>query len=192
MTLPARYTKVAILLHWIVTVLILANFALILAWENVGEDQEATLVGYHMSIGLTVFGFVVIRILWRLTHPAPAFAERYARWEKMLAHAVHGLLYLLTLGVPIGGYLMLSSWKGVTQYPIMWFGLFEVPALAPLVAMAAEQREAIHHFFEEAHELAGWTMLALIVLHVVGALKHQFIDKEPELQRMLLREPKVD
>ncbi len=192
MSLPARYTKIAILLHWIVTILVLANFALILAWENVGEDQEAMLVGYHMSIGLTVFGFVVIRILWRLTHPAPAFSERYARWEKMLAHAAHGLLYVLTLGVPIGGYLMTSAWKGVTQYPIMWFGLFEVPAFAPLVAMAAEQREAIHHFFEEAHELAGWTLLALIVLHVVGALKHQFIDKEPELQRMMLREPKAD
>ena len=136
--------------------------------------------------------FVVIRILWRLTHPAPAFSEHFAPWEKKLAHVVHGLLYLLSFGVPIGGYLVVSSWKGVAEYPIMWFGLLEIPAFGPFLTMAAEPREELHHFFEEAHELAGWAMLALIVLHVLGALKHQFIDKEPELQRMMLREPKQD
>ena len=192
MTLPVRYNKIAILLHWIVTVLIFANFAIVFVWEDVSKAEAITLAGYHMSIGLTVFGFMAVRTLWRITHPAPPFAERYAQWEKTLAHAVHGLLYLLALGVPLGGYLMTSAWKGVTEYPIMWFGLFEIPAFGPLVSMAADQREAIHHFFEEAHELAGWALLALIVLHIVGALKHQFIDKEPELQRMMLREPRQD
>lgn len=192
MSIPTRYTKVAILLHWIMTIMIIGNLVLALAWEAVSEEQEAPLVNLHISIGLSVLGLVVVRILWRLTHPVPALPERFAAWEKRLAQAVHGLLYLAMIGVPMGGYIMLSTWKDAAKYPLQLFGLVEIPYIAPLLTLEPGLRSSIHHLFEELHELGGWTLAGLIGLHVVGALKHQFLDGDPTLQRMMLREPPAD
>lgn len=187
MTRPERYTKVAISLHWIIAVMILINLCLPTIWEYVSDAQVRPLINLHKSFGVSIFGFVLIRILWRLTHPAPAMPRHYARWEVILASAVHGLLYLLMLGVPLTGYIMDSAWKHAAENPLMLFGLFEVPHIKALLTMDAAQREVIHHLFESRHEAAAWALFGLIVLHVVGALKHQFLDREPELQRMMFR-----
>lgn len=184
MTLPVRYTSTAILLHWLIAVLILANLALPTIWENVADDQAGPLIDLHKSIGVSVFGLVVLRVLWRLTHPAPALPAGYKRWEVTLSHIVHGVLYLLMLGVPLAGYIMASAWKGAPENPMLLFGLVEFPQIASIMAMDAASKEELHHLFEEIHELSAWALLALVVLHVLGALKHQLLDKESELQRM--------
>lgn len=187
MTIPERYTKVAILLHWIIALLILINLALPFIWENlVAEEQAGALVGLHKSIGISVLGLVLMRVLWRATHRPPAYPHLYAAWERGLARVVHGALYLLMIGVPAAGYIMDSAWKGAAKYPLMLFGM-PFPRIDAITQMDPAAREELHHLFEEIHELGGYLLIALIALHILGALKHQFIDRHPEFERMSLR-----
>ena len=97
---------------------------------------------------------------------------------------MHGLLYLLMFGLPLTGYIMDSAPKGPVEHPIIWFGLFKFPHISAIMNMAPAARGQVHEFFESAHGLSATALYALLFLHVAGALKHQFIDREKEVQRM--------
>jgi cytochrome b561 len=186
MTIPARYTKVAMALHWLIAAMILANLALPTVWENFAPDELVRpMINLHKSFGITLLGLVLLRILWRMTHKPPAFPEHYPRWERRLANITHKLLYVLMLGVPAVGWMMDSAWDKASQFPMHLFGLFEFPRIGAIMALDPATKERLHSLFEEAHSLSGYSLLALIGLHLAGALKHQFIDRERELQRML-------
>lgn len=185
MSIPQRYTSVAILLHWLIAVLIVVNLALPTVWEEFAADEQVRpLINLHKSIGISVIGLVAMRILWRLTHRPPAFPTHYKRWESVVAHVVHGALYLAMIGVPLAGYVMDSAWKNAAENPLMIFGLFELPRVGSIMAMEPGAREAVHHLMEEVHEISAYALIALVALHILGALKHQWLDKESELQRM--------
>lgn len=204
-----RYSRVAIFLHWAIAILILHNLI-------TGFFHDALPRGwfqFHISSGVTILVLTVIRIVWRLTHKAPPYLPM-AKWEKGLAHLVHFLLYCAMLAAPLTGWAMISAHvdkpapveqaAGATTPPsipvphkprkTMVWGLFELPKLAPVVHIAdqpdgaAKIKEA-HELFEERHEMVGWIFLGLLILHLAGALKHQFIDKERELARMGLGKP---
>jgi cytochrome b561 len=181
----ARYTKTAMLLHWLVAVLILGNIVLILLADSFGEAAGRSIVNTHKSIGLTVLGLVLLRILWRASHPAPDMPRRYPKRERILAQVTHAALYVLMLAIPVSGYLHDSAWKGAAKHPLLWFGLFDVPRLPALQHMAPGPQDALHRQFGLLHYSLAWILLGLFVLHVAGALKHQFLDHEAELQRML-------
>lgn len=175
-TTTGRYHAVAIALHWLIAVLIVLNFAAAWIAEELPEAQEEAIMGNHMAIGIAVLVLTVARIVWRLTHHAPPLLAM-ARWESVLAHSVHGLLYIAMLALPLAGLAMHSAWTGGGG--VAMFGLFEFPGL-PL----AHSKE-LSHDFGELHEALAYGMLALLALHVGGALKHQFIDRAPELRRIL-------
>jgi len=180
----ARYTHAAIALHWIVAFGMILNVALALTWPYVADESVRPMIDTHKSVGVTVLGFAVLRLLWRIGHRPPAFPRSYAPWERTVSHIVHGLLYAMIFVMPLTGWIMDSAWKDAETHPMAWFGLFEWPRIAAVQALAPERREAAHAFFGEAHELAAYALYALLFLHVAGALKHQFFDREPELQRM--------
>lgn len=187
MSLPERYTRTAIALHWLIAIAIVVNFALPYVWEALPRDQAGPIISLHKSLGITVIGLVLMRILWRLTHRPPAYPSRYAAWERGLSNLVHGALYLLMLAVPMAGYIIDSSGRRATvdNATIELFGIIPFPRLGAVVSLDPAAKADLHHLFEEVHELTAYALAALVLLHILGALKHQWIDREAELQRML-------
>jgi cytochrome b561 len=160
----ARYSRVAVALHWTIAALIVVNLLLGFFHEDFEKPVRSVMMGWHKSIGLTVLALTLVRILWRLTHRPPAFDPAMKRWEVGLARAVHGLFYLLLLAIPLSGWLIVSS--GAKVSPTSFYWLFDIGALP------VTPGKAVHGFAEEVHELLGYSMLALLALHVGGAVKH--------------------
>ena len=109
----------------------------------------------------------------------------YGRLERMAAHAVHMVLYLLMFLLPLSGWMHDSAWKDAADYPMRLFGLVPWPRIGWIMSVAPAQKEVLHDRFGALHTWAGWLLYGLFVLHVAGALKHQFMDRERELQRMM-------
>ena len=181
-----RYTRVAVILHWLVAVLVIANVVLALSADHVPDDSVRFVIDTHKSIGITVLGLALLRILWRLTHRPPAAPASHGRLERIAAHAVHGMLYLLIVGLPLSGWLHDSAWKDAATHPMHWFGLFEWPRVGGIAALPPARREVMHTALGELHTALAYVLYALLALHVAGALKHQWIDREAALRRMSL------
>ncbi|MBV8687160.1 MAG: cytochrome b [Alphaproteobacteria bacterium] len=160
----ARYSRVAIWLHWAIAGLIVVNLLLGFFHEDFARPVRGTMMTWHKSIGFTVLALTVVRILWRLSHRPPAFDSALKRWETGLATAVHWLFYALLLAIPLSGWLIVSTGTKVMPTHFLW--LFDI---GPLPVTPGE---GIHDLAEEAHELLGYAMLLLLVLHVGGAVKH--------------------
>jgi cytochrome b561 len=184
MTLPERYTRPAIFFHWLIAALIIINFAFGKLYEAFGEDNIRFMINAHKSIGITILGLAIMRILWRLTHKPPPLPANFKPWEKRASHFAHIALYVLIFALPISGWLHDSAWKAAPEVKMYWFGLFEWPRISFIMNMDAEAKEVLHGQLNWFHEMFGYALFALFILHVGGALKHQFIDKHPELQRM--------
>lgn len=160
----ARYSRGAVWLHWIIAGLIVVNLLLGFLHEDFAKPTRGVMMGWHKSIGFTVLGLTLVRIAWRLSHRPPPFDPVLKRWEAGLARLVHGLFYALLLAIPLSGWLIVST--GMKVAPTRFFWLFDIGALP------VTPGEALHDFAEEAHELLGYAMLLLLVLHVGGAVKH--------------------
>ncbi len=192
-----HYTKTAIVLHWLIGIAILAMFGLgwymselpkdapkamafdlfdlgIYNWQLTEEVSPRTFYfNLHKSIGVTLLGLIVLRIIWRITHRPPALLDSLSAAEKKLATAGHHALYLLMILVPVTGVLMALY----SKYGLKWFctDLF-----------AGLDNPAMRDNFKEAHEVLGVVMLVVIIVHVLGAIKHKFIDKDGTMDRMSL------
>ena len=179
-----RYSRPAIWLHWIVAALIVVNVGMGLYAEHAPEDWIRPIVDTHKSVGLTVLGLAILRLSWRLSHAPPPLPSTYRRWERLAAKGAHGLLYALIFALPLTGWAHDSAWKAAPSHPLRWFGLFDFPRIGWLMSLPEDHKDFWHDLFGFAHTAAGYALYALVALHVLGALKHQFIDREPELQRM--------
>lgn len=186
--MDGKYTKVAIWLHWLVALGVIVNVALAWVWP-LGDSHAAIapyvrpMIDTHKAVGLTVLGLAAMRLLWRLGHRPPAMPMSYAPWERGLAHIVHWGLYLVIFAMPITGYVMDSAYKDATAHPLKWFGLFEIPRASVITSLPPDQKLWVHDTFGAAHGLIAYVVYALFVLHLAGALKHQF-EGQRELQRM--------
>lgn len=182
--LHGRYTTPAIILHWLIAILMIGN--MIFAWqiEKLSDEWVRFAFDTHKSIGISVLGLVLMRILWRFGHRPPPFSEGMSAWERLLAHVAHFGLYGLMLFMPLTGWLHDSAWKDAATHPMYLFGLVGWPRIGFIADQPAETKEMLHDLFGEMHEIGGYVLAALVVLHIAGALKHQFIDREPEFRRM--------
>ena len=187
MAVVNRYTRIAMLLHWLVALLIAANLALVWTVGWFPDAMVRPVIDTHKSIGITVLGLVLLRVLWRLTHRPPPLPRSYPRLERIGAHTAHLLLYGLILGMPISGWIHDSAFKDAPAHPLRLFGLVPWPRIGPIMALDPATKEHVHAFWFQVHATLAYALYALVALHVLGALKHQFIDKEPELDRMLPR-----
>lgn len=192
-----RYTRTAVILHWVIAIGIFAMFALgwfmtelpkeapkqmaydlfdlgVYTWRLAEEASPRTFYfNLHKSIGVTLFALIVIRILWRITHRPPAMLSSYRAWERKLATGTHHLLYLFMIALPVSGVIMATY----SKYGIKWFG---IPLIKGL------DNNEMREVFEQIHEIFGLIILVMIILHITGALKHKFIDKDETLKRMSL------
>ncbi len=173
-TAQARYSTWAIALHWLIAILVIVNWRLAEAFEEAADADKLFWINQHKTLGITILLLSVLRLVWRMAHTPPALPDQMAGWEKLLARSIHTIFYIMLIGLPFGGWLA-SSYSG---YPIRFWGLFDWPLLPVL------ENKDMGHKLAEAHGAGGEVLLILIALHIVGALKHQFIDKLPSFSRM--------
>jgi cytochrome b561 len=174
MSIATRYSSPAVVLHWLVALLIFAVFPLgVYMHELPLSPDKLKLYSYHKWIGITVLLLVAVRLGWRLTHTPPPLPGSIAAWQRRARAAVHGLLYLLMIAIPLSGWMM-SSAKG---FPVVWFGVLPLPDLVG-------KDKALGDLLTGVHQALNFTLLALVILHVAAALQHHFIERQPFLQRM--------
>jgi|TARA_B100000378_G_scaffold276910_1_gene275853 cytochrome b561 len=169
----ARYTAVARTLHWVIALLIVTN--LLLGFTRDALPDGWAVMPVHKSIGLTVLALTLVRIGWRLAHPAPPLPAAMPGWEKGVAHATHVIFYALMLILPLSGWIMSSA----GSRPINWFFLFDVPKFA------VAKTDGIVGLSHQAHESLPWAWVALLLLHIGAALRHHFVLKDDVLRRMI-------
>lgn len=172
---PQRvYSLPAIVLHWVMALMIAT--LLVLGWYMVdlprGPDRGATFA-LHKSIGLTVFALLLLRLAWRWFRPPPPLPAELPAWRRSGAVVAHVLLYLLMILQPVTGYLS-SSFSG---HGTTWFGLVELPTWAAKDA-------PLNQFFSDLHAICAVTLIALIAVHVSGALGHLFGREDHTFRRM--------
>ena len=172
------YGNVAKLLHWIIAAILVVQFVLGSLMPDIRRGMEP---GYamhtHISIGIVVLALIVVRLLWRLTHPV-APAPELPRWQRVSSEAVHWLLYGLVLVTTLSGWFFASA-RG---WSLTFFGLFPLPALVP-------QGSAFGRAFGGIHEDIVWVLLGVIALHAAAALLHAFVYRDQVMQRMLFLAP---
>ena len=171
---PAHYSRTAVALHWLIAALI--GVALVMGW--VMTDMGVTplklkVYNWHKWVGITVLWLAALRILWRVTHRPPAMVTMPA-WQRIAAHALHGVLYLLMLAQPLSGWI----YSNAAGFPIIYLRLVPLPNLVAKNAQLAETWQGVH-------ETIGWLLVAALVAHLLAALKHQLIDKDDTMHRML-------
>lgn len=172
---PNRWGVGARSLHWLMAVLIIGLGLVGLYMTDLANSpQKIKIYALHKSIGLTVLALLLLRLAWRLADRRPADLPM-PRWQAFAARAVHVLLYLLMLALPLSGW----TYNSASGYPLQWFGLFNLPSLTGGADAALKGiAHAVHEY--------GFYLLALLLLaHVGAALKHHFVDRDETLVRML-------
>ena len=173
-TAQARYSTGAIILHWTMALLIMVNLALVLVRDFVQGPVIGTLMGNHKAIGLILLVLAVLRLVWRLMHKPPPLEPTLKPWERVLAKLNHWLFYAFMIAVPLTGWMMVSD--DATGEPVAW------PLGLPVPELPVDK--ATGGVSHDVHVVFGYCMLALLVLHVAAALKHQYLDRNATLPRM--------
>ena len=167
-----RYTRGAMALHWVMVVLIVLVGVLGLLHDSWPRRSQAFWINVHALIGLTVWVLILVRVWWRLRHPPPELPPEIGVLPRRLSHAVHLLLYLLVLVIPLVG-IVTFVWHGRAFN----FGLFQVD-------FGVRSNRAIFHPTEDVHGYLAYTLFGLIGIHLLAALWHQFVWRDRLLQRM--------
>jgi len=172
-----HYALLPVALHWSMLVLLAAVYACMELSEFFpkGSDPREALKTWHYTLGLSVFVLVWLRIAVHLGSAVPRIEPAPPKWQQVSAKLVHAALYMLMVGLPIVGWLILSA-RG---RPIPFFGM-QLPALI------GESR-ALGRVFKEMHEIAGTVGYLLVALHAAAALFHHYVARDNTLRRMLPR-----
>ena len=173
-----RYTRTAMMLHWLLGVALVILFSVGLYMADLPfSPQRLKLYNWHKWAGVSILALSVLRLLWRLTHRPPqlpaSVEQAMPRWQQRAHHGAHHLLYLLFFAVPLLGW----AYSSAAGFPIVWLGMLQLP---DFVSPSPELAEALKPW----HMIAAYTLAALVALHIAAALKHQLIDRDGLLRSM--------
>ncbi len=175
----SKYTLTAKALHWLIAGMIVAQYVLAnlagLAAEDQATLRQLALLANHKSLGISILGLALIRLIWRATHRPPPLPATMPAWQVVASRLSHGLLYVLLFALPLSGWLMSSA----SAYSVSWFNLFQLP---DFVAPDPGLKETL----TSIHEALAMLLAAVASLHLLAALKHGLIDKDGVLGRMSL------
>lgn len=180
---PIRYSRTAIFLHWAIALGLVFQLALGWRFENEKVGGELFwLYQLHKSVGITILLLSLLRLAIRLTVERPR-PEADSIWARRLAGAVHAGLYAVMIGGPLTGWLLVSTAK--LRVPTVLFGTVPWPHFPFTAGFEGAARNNLHDIGENAHSILAWIGVGLFVLHVVGALRHQWLLRQPLMERML-------
>jgi cytochrome b561 len=182
-----RYTRTAIILHWVIAALVIANVILAWTFKTVPDDIAQPFTNAHKTIGITVLGVALMRLLWRIGHRPPPLSPAIPRWQVTAARTGHAALYFMILAMPLSGWIYDSAWEWASSFPIDVFGLFDMPRIAWVVDLPPETKKALDTIAGRVHVALSYVLYALLAAHLIGAAKHQWFDRVPTLQRMTFR-----
>ena len=175
-----RFSKVSVVLHWIIAIVIIS---LCLMGLVMTEKEVWFLYPIHKSIGVSIFALILARVVWRMRQGWPLPIRKYAQYEQALAKLVHWVLIVATVLMPVSGMLL----SGVGGHGI---ALFSWELVAPHHSLTKPDEALPYSEFwtgvgKSGHEIIGYILIAAIVLHIAGALKHHVFDRDMTLRRML-------
>lgn len=174
---PMTYDGVAKTLHWAVACLLVLQFPLAWTMPRIAPGRPPeVLVRFHLSIGLSILAVMLLRLVWRATHRPPPLPGDVPKWQRRMSGLVHAALYAVLLAAPIAGW----AWASARGWPIALFGAIAVPRLVAAGSSLGPAAAA-------AHRVLGWTILALVGLHVLAALYHLAVRRDNVVARMLPR-----
>lgn len=178
-TSTTRYSPVAMALHWILAIALVAIFAVGVYMADLPfSPQRLKLYNWHKWAGVTILLLSVVRLAWRLTHTPPALPGKVLvampSWQTAAYHATHVAMYALFFIVPLVGW----AYSSAAGFPIVLFGVLPLPDL-----VSADK--ALAELIKPWHEISAFALAGLVVLHVAAAIKHQLVDRDGLMQRML-------
>jgi cytochrome b561 len=166
---PAR------LFHWLGAAAILTLLAH--GWwmtHIVARSDRMSNYAWHAAIGYDLIVLMVLRLLWRIFAGVPELPHDSKRWERLAAHAGHGLLYVLTFATALIGWAMAGTMRTPLREDLLGMPF-------PLLY---DNKDA-HRFLEHSHRYLAYAMAALVVIHIAGALRHHFFKRNDVLRRMM-------
>jgi cytochrome b561 len=170
------YTRTAMLLHWLIAILLLSQFAF--GWYLNGIPRGTPARGYfvnlHKSTGMLLGLLILARLAWRLMHAPPPLPDTIPRWQQRMAELSHCMLYVCMLVMPLSGYIA----SNFSKHGVNFFNSIK---LAPW----GSDDKLLYALLNQTHKIASLLLLALVILHVLAALKHLLIDRDGVFSRML-------
>lgn len=173
--MTGRYTRTAIVLHWLMALMIAVSFGVGLYMHDLPlSPAKLRIYSWHKWAGVTIALLLLVRIAWRVSHRPPGPVAGMPHWQRLAAAGTHHVLYLLMLAVPLTGWLMSSALGFQTVY----FGVLPIPDLL-------DKDRALGELLKTVHMSLNFGMAALVALHVAAAFKHHLVDRDDTLARML-------
>lgn len=169
-----QYSSMSKFLHWLIALSVIIMLIVGFFLDDVPEQYQGTAYMLHKSTGISILFLMIVRFLWIRATGQPPLPESVKLWEKIVSRFVQYSFYLLLIIMPLSGWIMSVAADRVP----MFFGLFKAPL--PWV----ESNKSLAEFMGEAHELIAWIIIGFLFLHIAGALKHHFIDKDDVLKRI--------
>ena len=173
MNRPDTFRPFARLLHWLMAIMVLSMLFIGAGMVSTVAEKHASLVAIHRPLGITIFVLALIRLVYRLRHPAPPLPRDLPLWQKLAAHGSHVLLYALMIGMPLIGWGMLSA----GNYPVTMFAGVDLPKILP-------SDPALFAWLREGHRYLAWLFFLTFLAHMGAALMHGLIRRDGVLQSM--------
>lgn len=170
-----HYGNVTKTLHWTISILVIVMLILGALLDDIPKPLKFQMYTLHKSIGISILGLMAFRLVWRLINPRPVLPNNTPNWEKWFANGSHAMFYILLIAMPLTGWIMSTASGHIPDF--FWLVKFPLPFIA--------KNKPLAKTFETIHTYIAWSIVALLCLHVMGALKHHFIDKDNVLTRML-------
>ena len=171
---PHRYTSLAMAFHLLLAFLITGSFAFGLYMVELPfSPARLKQYNWHKWAGITILTLSALRLLWRLGHRPPPLNMALPSWQVRASGAAHGLLYMLFFAAPLAGW----AYSSAAGFPVVYLGILPLPDWVPRNSELAEQLKLLHR-------VLTYSLASLVVLHVLAALKHHFIDQDGLIDRM--------
>jgi cytochrome b561 len=158
-----RYTRTAILLHWLIALLVFGQIGLGWYLEQIPRQTptRGPVVNFHKSVGLIIGLLILYRLFWRLTHPAPGLPSSIPAWERASARTSHAALYLCMLIMPVSGYIA----SNFSRWGVNFFNAVKLPPWGP-------DNHAVYTILNTTHVITSYVFVSLIAIHTLAALRH--------------------
>lgn len=165
-----RYSNMAVAIHWLSAALIIVQIIIGLTFVDMPRGPERTgLLTWHTTVGVIILLLALARLAVRLMYAPPPYPESFPKWERRVAVWSHRSLYFLIIALPLTGLAAVS--KGAVGGLTGLVGGMRFPVV-PIPVLG------------ETHALLAWSMIVLLAIHVLGALKNQFVTGGPVAGRM--------